>query len=67
LHNYFWKKISIIAGFALIPLLVLSFTVQAAEQKDQEAKSPLLIGVISFQALIPDEGLGNIKRIRKNS
>lgn len=59
MHNYFWKKTSFVAGFALITLLVLSFTVQAAEKKDQEAKSPLLIGVISFQALIPDEGLGS--------
>lgn len=59
MHNYFCKKTSFVAGFVLITLMVLSFTVQAAEKKDQEAKSPLLIGVISFQALIPDEGLGN--------
>ena len=59
MHNYFWGKTNFVVGFALITLLVLSFTVQAAEKNDQEARSPLLIGVISFQALIPDEGLGN--------
>lgn len=59
MHNYFWKKTSFVAGFALIPLLFLSFLAQAAEKKDQETGSPLRIGVISFQALIPDEGLGD--------
>jgi hypothetical protein len=58
LRDYFWNKTSFVVGFALISLVVLSFTIQAAEKKDQETK-PLLIGVISFQALIPDEGLGN--------
>jgi hypothetical protein len=59
LRYYFWKKTSFVVGFTLIYLVVLSFTIQAAEKKDQITKSPLIIGAISFQALIPDEGLGN--------
>ncbi len=59
MRDYFWKKTSFVVGFAIITFLVLSFTVHAAEKKDQEAKSSLVIGVISFQALIPDEGLGS--------
>jgi len=59
LLNYFWKKISCITGFVLVALLSLSSITQAAEENAGSVKAPVRIGVISFQPLIPEEGLGN--------
>ena len=57
--NYFWKKICCIIGLVLVVSLILSFTTQAAEENAGSVKAPVRIGVISFQPLIPEEGLGN--------
>jgi hypothetical protein len=59
LLNYFWKKLSCIAGFVLVALLSLSPTTQATEENIESSKALVRIGVISFQPLIPEEGLGN--------
>lgn len=58
--NYFWKKISCIIGLVLVVSLILSPTTQAAEENTENVKIPVRIGVISFQPLIPEDGLGNI-------
>lgn len=58
--DYFWKKLSRISGFFLVALLILSSITQAAEEKAENYKVPVRIGVISFQPLIPEEGLGNV-------
>ncbi len=57
--NYFWKKLSCIAGFVLVALLSLSSTTQAVEENIESSKASVRIGVISFQPLIPEEGWGN--------
>jgi hypothetical protein len=59
LHNYFWKKISCIAGFVLVTFLTLSITVQAVEKSAGKDKSPMRVAVISFQPLMPGEEQGN--------
>ena len=53
--NYFRKRYSFVAGFALVVFLTLSITTPAAEN----ATSPMRIAVISFQPLIPGEKQGN--------
>jgi len=50
---------NLVAGFILAVFLSLSFYAHAEENEAQNAESPVLIGVISFQALIPEEGLDN--------
>jgi len=55
LLNYFRKRYSFVAGFALVVFLTLSITTPAAEN----ATSPMRIAVISFQPLIPGEKQGN--------
>ena len=59
MFNYFRKKLSYIGGFILVALLSLSVTTQAAEENIESSKAPVRIGVISFQPLIPEDGLGN--------
>jgi hypothetical protein len=59
LLNYFWKKISCITGLVLVAGLILSPTTQATEENAGSVKAPVRIGVISFQSLIPEEGLEN--------
>jgi hypothetical protein len=59
LLNYFWKKISCIAGFILVTFLTLSITAQAVEKSAESVKLPMRMAVISFQPLIPAEGRGN--------
>ena len=58
MFNYFRKKFSCIAGFILVALLSLSPATQAAEENMEGSKAPVRIGVISFQPLIPEDGLG---------
>ena len=58
MFNYFRKKLSYIGGFILVALLSLSVTTQAAEENIESSKAPVRIGVISFQPLIPEDGLG---------
>lgn len=57
--NYYWKKISCVAGFFLVTFLTLSITAQAVEKSAEIAKSPMRMAIISFQPLIPAEGQGN--------
>jgi hypothetical protein len=59
LLNYYWKKISCIAGFVLVTFLTLSIAAQAVGKNAEDAKPPMRIAVISFQPLIPEEGQGN--------
>jgi hypothetical protein len=59
LLNYYWKKISRIAGLFLVIFLTLSITVQAVEKNAEIAKTPVRVAVISFQPLIPGEGQGS--------
>jgi hypothetical protein len=59
LLNYYWKKISHIAGLFLVIFLTLSITVQAVEKNAETAKTPVRVAVISFQPLIPGEGQGS--------
>jgi hypothetical protein len=59
LLNYYWKKISCIAGFVLVTFLTLSIAAQAVGKNAEGAKPPMRIAVISFQPLIPEEGQGN--------
>ena len=59
MFNYFWKKFSWITGFVLVIFLTLSITSQALEKSAERTKSTILIGVIPFQPLIPEEGQGN--------
>jgi hypothetical protein len=59
LLNYYWKKISHIAGLFLVIFLTLSITVQAVEKNAEIAKTPVRVAVISFQPLIPGEGQGS--------
>lgn len=58
MFNYFRKKLSYIGGFILVALLSLSVTTQAAEENIESSKAPVRVGVISFQPLIPEDGLG---------
>lgn len=57
--NYYWKRISRIAGLFLVTFLILSITAQAVEKNAEIAKPPMRVAVISFQALTPGEGKGN--------
>ena len=62
--NYFWKKISCIAGFVLVTFLTLSITAQAVEKNAENAKPPMRVAVISFQPLIPKEKQGTRSFVR---
>jgi hypothetical protein len=58
LLNYNWKK-SLSGAFVLALLLSLSFNSYSEESETTNVKSTVSIGVISFQALIPEDGLEN--------
>ncbi len=57
--NYNRKKLIMAGAFTFAVLLSLSFISRSAEPEAMNVKSTVSIGVISFQALIPDEGLEN--------
>ena len=57
--NYNRNKLSLAGVFTFAVLLSLSFISHSAEPEAMNVKSTVSIGVISFQALIPDEGLEN--------
>jgi TolB-like protein len=59
LFNYYWKKISRVAGLVLVVFLALSITAQAVEKSPGNNGTRTSIAVISFQPLAPEEGSGN--------
>jgi hypothetical protein len=59
LLNYYWKKISCIAGLFLVTFLTLSIIAQAVEKNAEITKHPMRVAVISFQPLISAEERGN--------
>jgi hypothetical protein len=58
LLKYFWEKVRCVAGFVLVAVVALSFTVQAAETSPENAKRTKRIAVISFQSLTSGEESG---------
>jgi hypothetical protein len=56
--KYFYEKIGFIAGFILVAILALSFTVLAAETGAENAKHAKRVAIISFQPLTPEEESG---------
>lgn len=53
--NYYWKKISRVAGLVLVVFLALSITAQAVEKNPGSNGTRTSIAVISFQPLTPEE------------
>ena len=58
LQNFHWRKSHVILGFLLAVVFTLSFSAQAADET-QSTAPPVVVGVISFQARIPNEGPGS--------
>ncbi|MBN1363716.1 MAG: hypothetical protein JW976_02825 [Syntrophaceae bacterium] len=56
--NYHYKKISYITGLFLIAFMVLSITVQAAQEIAQSERITKCIAVIPFQSLTPAREAG---------
>jgi len=55
LLNYYWKKISRVAGLVLVVFLALSIAAQAVEKSPGNNGTLTSIAVISFQPLTPEE------------
>lgn len=59
MSNHNEKKINRLAVFFMAVFLAMSLSAQAEEKTQQSIKSSVVVGVVSFQAMIPDNNLEN--------